>query len=393
MRRVPAVGVVRRLPGGAVPRLAVSPFALLCPRRSRPADLKPDPDAALLLLSPALLPSQSSSSAPQPEADIEDLCTLCLPIPPAERAKGVCAYPMKAAKKAPRDEDVQVTVVEWRPHGREADEGLFLVVKRPEKGARRPSLFSSRLSPSLADRGRTLSPPSLATGLLAGLYEFPSLPLPSPPSDAALLAHVSSLLPPSTPLPPTTTLRAHGSVFHQFSHISATYHVAHLVVCSPSAGRPPDVDRGRWVDRGMLEGTADGANVDVNMGTGGKKCWALVWSDGGPPKKKAAGSKKRASATTKAPAGKKAPAAPKLEKGQAKLSVFFDGKAAGELKRKAPAQDVESVVDDEAASRPRPPPAPEPAAKPARVKSAVVKRRQTVLISDDEDDGDVEVLS
>lgn len=56
-------------------------------------------------------------------------------MPEEEKTKGVCAYPMKAAKKKAREEDTQVTVLEWRAQGAEDEEGMFLVVKRPEKGA------------------------------------------------------------------------------------------------------------------------------------------------------------------------------------------------------------------------------------------------------------------
>jgi A/G-specific adenine glycosylase len=76
----------------------------------------------------------TGSSSKGAEVDMEDLCTTCEQVPQEEKAKGVCTYPMKAAKKRPREEDTQVTVLEWRAKGEEDEEGLFLVVKRPEKG-------------------------------------------------------------------------------------------------------------------------------------------------------------------------------------------------------------------------------------------------------------------
>ncbi|KAJ2925085.1 hypothetical protein H1R20_g12012, partial [Candolleomyces eurysporus] len=73
--------------------------------------------------------------------DIEDLCTICEPLP---ATFDVTMLPMKAEKKKAREEVDLVNVVEWR-ETRGSPERWFLVVKRPEKG------------------------------LLAGLYEFPTL--------------------------------------------------------------------------------------------------------------------------------------------------------------------------------------------------------------------------
>lgn len=79
---------------------------------------------------------------------MEDLCSTCEPVPSEEKSKGVCAFPMKAVKKKPREEDTQVTVLEWRAQGKEDEEGLFLVVKRAEKGA---TLYLTLLSPCASD--------------------------------------------------------------------------------------------------------------------------------------------------------------------------------------------------------------------------------------------------
>ncbi|KAJ2919010.1 hypothetical protein MD484_g1426, partial [Candolleomyces efflorescens] len=73
--------------------------------------------------------------------DIEDLCTTCEPLP---ATFDVTMLPMKAEKKKAREEVDLVSVVEWRER-LDSLERWFLVVKRPEKG------------------------------LLAGLYEFPTL--------------------------------------------------------------------------------------------------------------------------------------------------------------------------------------------------------------------------
>jgi len=99
-----------------------------------------------------------SSSSTAPEPDIEDLCTLCSPLPyesAAEaRAHGVEVYPMAKEKTKKRDEDSVVCVVEWvASEGDKGDEERkVLLVKRPEKGA------SGSLSLSFAlSRARRLS--------------------------------------------------------------------------------------------------------------------------------------------------------------------------------------------------------------------------------------------
>jgi hypothetical protein len=220
----------------------------------------------------------------------------------------------------------------------------------------------------------------LSAGLLAGLYEFPSHPYPeeTPSSssfDAAVVTFVSSLLPAKARLPPPKQIVHRGIVRHQFSHISMAYHVSHMVVCATSAAAPPDVARGRWVDRTMLEG--DGKEVDVNMGTGGKKCWALVWSEASA--KKPAG-KKRAPASGSGGAKKEAP----LEKGQAKLSSSFFG--GGALKKRKALDEDASAAQAASAVPVAAESTQAKAQKQARVRSEVVKKRTTIILSDDDDD-------
>ncbi|KAL7410557.1 DNA glycosylase [Mrakia frigida] len=207
----------------------------------------------------------SLNTPPKPPTDIEDLCDLCSPFP---STPSTTLYPMKAIKKKAREEETAVCVVEWRYPEERKKESEWLVVKRPEKG------------------------------LLAGLYEFPSLTLPSsdssdsspPPLPSPLLTpFLKKLLSPS--LPPGTKLShlthshtPHASVPHLFSHIAMTYHVSHLVLFAPdgSSGSPPEVERGVWLSgKEEVEGSS--------MGTGGKKCWEVIW--GGGKGKKAASTK------------------------------------------------------------------------------------------------------
>ncbi|KAN0081181.1 DNA glycosylase [Tylopilus felleus] len=79
------------------------------------------------------------------EADIEELCTVCNPLPADDPDAGlVTIYPMKVERKKAREELDSVNVIEWRT----ADDRtrFFLLVRRPEGG------------------------------LLAGLHEFPTVP-------------------------------------------------------------------------------------------------------------------------------------------------------------------------------------------------------------------------
>ena len=66
--------------------------------------------------------------------DIEELCTLCEPIPLSSAASmpepPVTSYPMKAERKKQREETDIVNVVEWR----NASNRWFLLVRRPEGG-------------------------------------------------------------------------------------------------------------------------------------------------------------------------------------------------------------------------------------------------------------------
>ena len=64
--------------------------------------------------------------------DIEELCTLCEPLPDGSP---VTTYPMKAEKKKAREELDIVNVIEWRKHrNADAKNRWFLLVRRPEGG-------------------------------------------------------------------------------------------------------------------------------------------------------------------------------------------------------------------------------------------------------------------
>ncbi|GAA6063376.1 hypothetical protein JCM10212_000315 [Sporobolomyces blumeae] len=204
----------------------------------------------------------SSSSSRPLTVDLEDLCTLCSPLPdpddggPSSNGHSVEVYPMAKERKKPKEEETAVCIVEWVPpeargkpglkeHGQASIEGKkVLVFKRPEKG------------------------------LLAGLFEFPSVDLPpsaDPSTSTARTRHVLALLrslivlPPDFgfSVPPTPTLDADEAqnrvgvteldtefepVVHVYSHIVRTYHPIRVVLTSPTLPKlrkpPRSVDSG-----------------------------------------------------------------------------------------------------------------------------------------------------
>ncbi|KAH9897030.1 DNA glycosylase [Cubamyces lactineus] len=173
--------------------------------------------------------------------DIEELCTLCEPLP---EGSPVTAYPMKAEKKRAREELDVVNVIEWRKHAA-SEERWFLLVRRPEGG------------------------------LLAGLHEFPTAPNVPESSSSPSTAHVelaSSLLsallvtPPSAQSTAAVTSRGQaarrstsqssaerpgslrvakvvpaGDVLHIFSHIRKTYRVQWVVLEGGTSETPPSL--------------------------------------------------------------------------------------------------------------------------------------------------------
>ena len=65
--------------------------------------------------------------------DIEDLCTICDPIPVSEGfdVPPVTSYPMKVGRKKQREELNVMNVVEWRS----GSDRWFLLTRRPEGGS------------------------------------------------------------------------------------------------------------------------------------------------------------------------------------------------------------------------------------------------------------------
>ena len=148
-------------------------------------------------------------------------------------------FPLKTAKKAVREEETIVCAIQ-RP------DGSFLIHRRPEKG------------------------------LLAGLWELPSY-LVSQPGDAAAEerlqmaeSYASTLLATKAGegAPDLDHVAALGSVPWLFSHLKLTMHVHFFRTRGDEcdAARSKTLPQGRWSDDVESE----------SMGTGMRKCWALV---------------------------------------------------------------------------------------------------------------------
>uniref|UniRef100_A0A3Q2ZHN0 Adenine DNA glycosylase n=1 Tax=Kryptolebias marmoratus TaxID=37003 RepID=A0A3Q2ZHN0_KRYMA len=173
--------------------------------------------------------------------DIEDCmnsgaCSLC-PSEPWDDELGVQNFPRKPAKKAPRVERT-LTCVVTRP-GEEGDEE-FLLTQRPNKG------------------------------LLAGLWEFPSLLLQEESSEVkqkrALCDEISSVL--RTRLT-ESLLQYVGEVVHIFSHIHQTYVVYGLRLTQSDTHT--QTDRTQWLHRAALQEAA----VSTGLKKVGAFCFPL----------------------------------------------------------------------------------------------------------------------
>ncbi|GAA5881598.1 hypothetical protein JCM8547_002315, partial [Rhodosporidiobolus lusitaniae] len=339
-------------------------------------------------------PSSPSSSPPE-EIDIEDLCTLCSPLPfssfsEARREFNVETYPMAKERVKKKEEETAVCVVEWVEDGKEdeGDEGRkVLLFKRPEKG------------------------------LLAGLFEFPAIDLPfsasgsTPKSRAKLLdallpvlldiPDLSSTLTSSSSPPSSTGVTVLSRttlppVKHIYSHKSVTYFAARIVLSSPSLpslhtslsapkSKVKDSDgevlpqslpgRGRWVDAGEVKGSNIGGAV-------GK-----VWEEReravkGEPMEEKKGKGKKASTAAGGGGGKKAKGK-EQEKGQGSLLGFFGKKGgAGEkVKKEKEVSDDDLVIVEQEEKV---------VVKEKKViveEKKVYKKRRIAPASDEEDEG------
>ncbi|KOS15391.1 a g-specific adenine glycosylase [Malassezia pachydermatis] len=235
---------------------------------------------------------KKGTSSARAERDIEDLCTICQPLPdPADagddaddpppsspprkkklqqmtlmgttmktaepkkaRAKMASAikyaqlFPMRIPKQAPRTEHRLVCIV--RTTGKTP---RYLLVKRPDQG------------------------------LLASLWEFPTTTLNhDEDKDVSALANAYiqtlAIPPPTAGDSPYMTLQVNriqslGTVRHEFSHLHwLMYAVLVDVTCHAASGASDiDISRLQWQTTGGVEA--------ASMGTGLRRCWSLVPTD------------------------------------------------------------------------------------------------------------------
>ncbi|KAJ8701593.1 hypothetical protein PTI98_000357 [Pleurotus ostreatus] len=214
--------------------------------------------------------SSASKTASDDIPDIEELCTICEPL---ERGSGVLAFPMKVERKKAREELDLVNVIEWRS---KSQQRMFLLVKRPENG------------------------------LLAGLYEFPTLAnvtasiSNSTSTESLLSMYLSSKVYLRVDAGSADSESYHivntkpvGDVIHVFSHIKKTYRVQWVLLegCSePPFPTPLNDDKStktpsRRAKQPRSESTQRSSGTawfdmnevaEANIGTGVRKVWELT---------------------------------------------------------------------------------------------------------------------
>jgi len=160
--------------------------------------------------------------------DIEELCTLCEPMPIDEEQDihPVTSYPMKVERKKQREELDITNVVEWR-HGLDR---WFLLVRRPEGGAylllsctgSRLDQISLPRSPRWAARVPYV-PKRVCVDFTGRSEEDPLLSVSTmlrrPPAD------LPKTQKPSDDDCRIVKIQCVGDVVHVFSHIRKTYRV------------------------------------------------------------------------------------------------------------------------------------------------------------------------
>ncbi|KAM4614974.1 adenine DNA glycosylase-like [Polymixia lowei] len=170
---------------------------------------------------------------PSTQPDIEDCmnsgtCTLC-PREPWDNELGVQNFPRKPVKKPPRVERT-LTCVVVQSGDRGEDE--YLLTQRPNKG------------------------------LLAGMWEFPSLLLEGDNSEmkqkGALCAEVSRML--GVQFKKSLLLYV-GEVVHIFSHIHQTYVVHSVSLKDCGADRQTQIENTQWLTRPALQEAAVSTGV------------------------------------------------------------------------------------------------------------------------------------
>ncbi|WWC89496.1 A/G-specific adenine glycosylase [Kwoniella dendrophila CBS 6074] len=201
--------------------------------------------------------SEISKSPPEPTTSS---CPLCSPIPSSSNSSkshipNVTIFPMKKEKKASRDEEESVLVVEWK--GENGDR-KWLMIKRPEKGLL-AGLFEPPTTPTSSSSTTTKD---WLQDSLTALQDYITIP-----SDLDQLKEIGEY-------------QFISSIPHIFSHINMTYHIHHLIIQSSSLYplEPPSILPNTpritvWLNQEEI--------VHSNIGTGVKKVWSELYGSWG----------------------------------------------------------------------------------------------------------------
>lgn len=155
---------------------------------------------------------------------------MCEPFPiTTPLTNAVTRFPMKVEKKKARESDCAVNVISFTSP--DDDESWVVLVRRPE------------------------------TGLLAGLYEFPTLPVDDSESetlDDASKTLLKTYLSGRGEMVKKTSDA--GSLLHVFSHIRMTYHIRNVKLASSASSS--DMPELRQVSESEVARLVPGANED-----------------------------------------------------------------------------------------------------------------------------------
>ncbi|KAF9243111.1 DNA glycosylase [Melanogaster broomeanus] len=234
-----------------------------------------DPACSDCALRPWCRAYQRTQIPADAEADIEELCTLCEPLPADEPDTGlVTTYPIKVERKKAREELDSVNVIEWRTWDKR--ERYFMLVRRPEGGI--PFPHASLRYPNISGASATAAKVAeIPHGLLRNLLVHP----PSHQKDSK--SQSSSMR--------VVYVKPAGDVVHIFSHIKKTYRVQ-WVVLEGGDEKPPELQNSpivvdRFEDSDAEKcGSQSTTSVarwialdevkDATIGTGVTKVWNLV---------------------------------------------------------------------------------------------------------------------
>lgn len=243
-----------------------------------------------------MLTRQGLSPASEEPTEIEDLCTLCAPLPEdTEDAQGNRKKADSGPARGGKMKQTTLFGAPPEPKGKPAGDG-----DEVERGAKHARLFPMKASKTAArieervvcivrattddsaDPERFLVVQRPAKGLLAGLWEFPACVLEdhaAAPGTTELeeraRAFVSTLaLPPLDTKPvaiaQVDSARHLGYIKHMFSHLHWSMRVVlvNVSLCVPASDASAPERPARWL-------TATGVHAET-MGTGLRRCWELL---------------------------------------------------------------------------------------------------------------------